>query len=91
MSKSNGGGPRAGSQPKRDRGLSDGSSEQVPPQQSVEDDGSDADNSLVKQMSHADESLVHDGDTETRGVVGYVDEHGMENRPEEGTRRHDTE
>jgi hypothetical protein len=68
---------------------SDEASEQVPRQRSMEDDAG-SDDSLVKQMSHGDESLVP-ADTETRGVVGYVDEHGMENRPEEGTREYDKE
>lgn len=67
----------------------DEASEQIPEQRGIEE-SSGADDSLVRQMSHGDGSTPRDGDTATRGVVGYVDEHGTETRAEEGTREYDT-
>jgi hypothetical protein len=83
-------GPGIGRRPQGGQAPSDEASEQIPRQRGVEE-SSGADDSLVKQMSHGDESIARESDTDTRGVVGYVDEHGIENRPEEGTREYDKE
>lgn len=76
--------------PKDARPNSEEASEQVPQQRSVEDTA-DSDDSLVRQMSHGDESVVSEENSETPAVVGFPDDHGLENRPEEGTREYDTE
>ena len=70
--------------------ASDEATEQLPRQRGVEDSAG-SDDSLVKQMSHGDESLAREGDTESRGVIGYVDGHGSEDRLEEGVREYDAE
>lgn len=59
-------------------------------QQSVED-APVPDDSLVRQMSHGDESQNEDDGTGSHGVVGYVDESGMESRTGDGTREYDAE
>ncbi len=76
--------------PGDERPRNEETSRPVPEQRSIEDPAG-PDDSLVRQMSHADESMTRESDTESRGVVGYVDEHGLEDRPEEGTREYDTE
>jgi hypothetical protein len=83
-------GPAFDPGPNDGRVRSEEASEQISEQRSMEDSAG-ADASLVRQMSHGDESIVHEGDNDPHGVVGYVDEHGMENRPDEGTREYDKE
>lgn len=76
--------------PKDARPLSDEAVEQIPGQRSVED-SPDPDDSLVRQMSHNDESFVRDGSPEKPVVVGYQDAGEPDKRSEEGTREYDKE